>query len=141
MDNPWRLVAAGRYAEAIAAYTLEIEARPTTFGHNNRATARLLAGDLDGALSDYAVAGYLDQADATRGDHSFVHVATVLWLQGRTSQARGLWRFAVDEMSRGRFTHSDASGGLHCGALLWFCGVALGDEDLRLAAERLFMKL
>jgi hypothetical protein len=59
MNNPWQLVASGRYAEAVTAYTLEIRAKPTPFSYNNRATARALMGDLVGALGDYAVAGAL----------------------------------------------------------------------------------
>jgi len=140
VPNPWGLLQAGEYAEAVKACSLQIADKPDIPAYNNRATAYLLLGDLDAALADYAVAGFLDLTDATVGDHAHLHVAAVLWMKGRHALAASLWRHTVQQMLKKRFTHTDAAGGVQCGCLLWFASARLGDPELRALAEELLSK-
>lgn len=51
--QPKQLIAAGRYAEAIASYDILVEREPTQYAHRlGRAKARFLCGDVAGALAD-----------------------------------------------------------------------------------------
>ncbi len=140
MSDPWDLLMAGEYAAAIDAYSGQIAADTGAPAHNNRATAYMLAGQLDAALGDFAVAGYLGFAGPTRSDYAHLHVGAVLWLKGRYPVAASLWECAVREMLKNRFTHTDAAGGVRCGCLLWFASTRLRDAGLRALAEELLSK-
>lgn len=140
MSDPWQLLQAGEYAEAVKAYSLQIAAKPHIPAYENRATAYLLAGDLDAALADYAVAGFLDLTDSTVGDHAHLHVGAVLWMKQRHALAAALWRHTVQQVLKNRFTHTDAAGGVQAGCLLWFASARLGDPALRALADELLLK-
>lgn len=137
MRDPWELMIAGQYASAARACTAQIAKGPQVFAYNNRGTAHLLLGDLDAALADYAIAGFLGLTGPTVDDHAHLQVAAVLWLKQQYALAASLWRYAVQQMLQNRFTHTDAGGGVHCGCLLWFAATTLGDEELRSLAEEL----
>jgi lipoprotein NlpI len=97
--------------------------------------------DLEGALADFAAAGFVSEAQVGRGDHSYIHVSAVFWLQGHRRLALGLARYATEEMLKSRFKYSDAAGGVQGGAMLWFYATQLGDEDGVQLAEKLMTKL
>lgn len=135
------MVLEGRPTDAIEALSVEISSKPRILAFNNRATARILCGDLAGALSDFAVAGFVAEGEVGRGDHSYIHVAAVLWMQGHKRLASRLSQYATREMLKGRFAYSDAAGGADLGAATWFFSSRLKDKQGVQLAERLLAKL
>jgi hypothetical protein len=140
MSSSWDLIVSGDYLGAVAATSEEIARRPSMGLFANRATAYILLRDYDKALADIAVSGFLDATDTTWGDSAFCWFGAVLWLKHAYWEATRIWQFTVRQMVKGRFTHSDAAGGVGCGCLLWFASQHFPEATFRADATELLEK-
>jgi hypothetical protein len=97
--DPWHLIKAHQYEEAVAAYDAQLAA-----GEDyeailaNRAIALLCCGRLSEALEGFATANDIArQSRATPKSAPLLKsMGTVLWLMGHRSVAKELYRSAVD---------------------------------------------
>ena len=108
-QDPWHLISAHRYVEAVAAYDAQLAADESGYYATNRAIALLCSGRLSEALE-----GFSNANDAARQGRStrLEDMGTVLWLMGHRSVAKELFRSAADGIRYGTITHSDIAGAL-----------------------------
>lgn len=145
--SSWELVKAGRYAEAVTAFSQEVAERPSQGALNNRGMAYLHLGDFAAALTDFEAAVRLHAevaAQLTRKmpgcDRSLSGVA--LWMASRAEEAHEIWHSDVAARLAGESRYGDAAGGVTCGNLLWYAGVRLANqESLKLASNFLKKRL
>ena len=100
------------------------------------------AGDLQGALRDFACRELLDYGlyGPCHSDVWICGFGVTLWLMGDTEGAGKVWSRACDDEVRGKFKYS-IPGTFQAGLLLWFASVWLKNEDWREEANALFDKL
>lgn len=136
--DAWSLIKAGRFAEAVARYSEKLASEPDGPNFSNRAIAYLNQGDLDAALADFRRAEE-SRAGRPAGDGYPIKEGAVVWLMGREKEAADIWSGLVDKHNAGQIVYSDASGGVQCGALIWFASCHPVGADRRPAAIR-FLK-
>jgi len=129
-NDPWHLISAHRYEEAVAAYDAKLATGDDLQGAN-RAIALLCCGRLFGALEGFATANDIArQSRATPKSAPYLkHMGTVLWLMGHRSVAKELYRSAADGIRFGTIAYTDAAGGVGQGLLLWYAGVTTKDQN------------
>src|SRR5215468_4824909 len=131
--DPWDLISAHRYDEAVAAYDAQLtagkEKLPAIVA--NRATALLCAGRLHEALEDFSRANDIArQSRAAPKSAPFLQsMGTTLWLMGHRSVAKELYRSAADGIRFGTIAYADIAGGVGQGLLLWYAGVTTKDRN------------
>ena len=108
---------------------------------NNAGALALSAGDLHTALGAFALSGFLESTGSIRSDCAYQHAGAALWLAGERHVAAGLWRHAVQQLSKGRITHSDAAGGARSALLLWYAWRKTGEEVYANEAELHLLRL
>ena len=128
-QDPWHLISAHRYEEAVAAYDAQLAADESGYYAANRATALLCAGRLSEALEGFSMANDAARQSLASRSTRLEHMGTVLWLMGHRSVAKELFRSAADGIRYGTITHSDIAGGVGEGLLLWYAGVTTRDRD------------
>jgi tetratricopeptide (TPR) repeat protein len=130
--DPWHLISARQYEEAVAAYDAILAA-----GENyhaivaNRSIALLCLGRLPEALEGFATANDIARQDrgAPKSAPYLSDMGTVLWLMGHRSVAKELYRSAADGIRYGTIGYADASGGVGQGLLLWYAGITTKDRN------------
>jgi tetratricopeptide (TPR) repeat protein len=127
MTDGFELFCQGRLAEAIAAYSAEIECEPSPLLFANRALARLRAGDCRGAMTDYEAAENLELPSA-RGDAYRKRMGAALWVMGQCEQALAAWENVQEGLRLKQFAFTDAAGGVQAGLLSWFAAGCLGED-------------
>jgi tetratricopeptide (TPR) repeat protein len=145
-NDPWKLVMAGRFQDAVEAYTREIAIDPWVGAYRGRAAAHLNLGDLDAALRDFRTAEEVRARNASRiaqipTDAHSQDFGVVAWLRGQYQEAREHWARAVELLMTAGNVMTDAAGGVESGLLLWFAGVRLKAGAYREAASRLLERL
>lgn len=141
MTTGFQLFREGHVAEAIEAYTRELEETRSALTMANRALARMSLGDYTGALYDYRAAEELQFTERPdRGDGYGKKIACVLWLMGREEEAIRMWEELLDALMSGGITFTDAAGGIQTGLLLWFSASLVRDEETARKALKFFEK-
>jgi tetratricopeptide (TPR) repeat protein len=131
--DPYSLVLAGRYEEALAAYDSSSETRDVPF-FANRATALLCLGRYGEALASFQKANELANATPMRGTDPFLDtIGSMHWLLGNGEAAIVTLSEVVSRIRSGIKEFSDLSGGAAPGLLLWSAGHCFERPD---AAER-----
>jgi tetratricopeptide (TPR) repeat protein len=125
---PWEMVSAHRYAQAVAAYRLELKTtgRDSASTWAEMATALLCLGELKEALKAFERAQSLHKIPNSLP--YFDDIATVQWLLGMKTEALQTVRRAVDGVLDRSIIYTDMAGGVTQGVLLWYMGVSLNDE-------------
>jgi tetratricopeptide (TPR) repeat protein len=135
MNDPYELVLAHRYEEALAAYDAGLSPGKgrTAPDVANRATVLLLLGRLPEALAEYRRANQL----MSRLDPAayFNEIGTVLWLMGKREEAMDIWRTEIDDTLNGTASYGDFAGGVSQGLLLWYGGVTMRDAAMQQYAK------
>ncbi len=119
------LICAGRFEEAVAACTAAMASGPQAFELQNRGLAYLKMGRHAEAIADFRRAAALEP-EAMRTDAHEKRIGAAQWLGGREGEAVATWRSVVEDLVHGRYSHSDAGGGIQAGLLLWFGASRLG---------------
>jgi len=128
-NDPWQLISAHQYEEAVAAYDAKLAAGENSPAIGaNRATALLCLGRLSEALEGFGAAN--DVARQSRESAPYLkNMGTVLWLMGHRSVAKELYRSSADGIRYGTIAYADAAGGVGQGLLLWYAGVTTEDPN------------
>src|SRR5215470_8382876 len=128
-NDPWQLISAHQYEEAVAAYDAKLAAGENWPGVGaNRATALLCLGRLSEALEGFAAANDIARQSGKSAPY-LTNMGTVLWLMGHRSVAKELYRSAADGIRYGTIAYADAAGGVGQGLLLWYAGVTTKDQN------------
>jgi hypothetical protein len=139
--DPWYLIEAEKYNEAIEAVTASIQRDASipgrTLRYGTRAMAYLNLGDFENALADFLKA---NQSAAYTSDGNLRLAGVAHWLAGRESEAIAIWQDLVLAMERGKIQYSDGAGGVRTACVLWFAGTRLGQQPLLEISERLLRK-
>jgi tetratricopeptide (TPR) repeat protein len=135
--DPWDLIKAGRYGEAIERYSSRLRRDKSSPNYMNRGLAYLNTGDFDSALADFQAA---DKAEQFKSDDPLQAIGVAHWLGGRRIEAATVWHDLVLATERGKIQYSDAAGGVESAHLLWFAAVRLGRVELLIPARRLLKK-
>lgn len=139
--DPFALLKAGRYAEAVEACTRAEQAGDET-ALANRGLGLLALGQAEMALSDFRCADERDAANHRgRSDAFLKRIGLCLWLLDRQQEALGVWRDTVSSLVSRRIQFSDAAGGVGTAALLWYAGVRSKNSLERTAAEQAIRRL
>jgi tetratricopeptide (TPR) repeat protein len=109
--SPFDLICAGRFEEALAACTRETESREQPQSLLHRETAHLRLGQHELAIADFRRAAALEP-ETMPTDAYEKRIGAAQWLQGREGEAVATWRDVVADLVRGRYSHSDAGGGI-----------------------------
>lgn len=131
--DPWKLIEAGRYAEAIKAYTARLRRDKSPPNYCNRGIVFLEIGEFDKALADFQSAHDHDDDPST----TYLEMAGVAnWLAGRECDAASIWHDLVLAIERGKVAYADGAGGVESACLLWFAAVRLEQDEPLETARR-----
>ncbi|HKQ40229.1 MAG TPA: hypothetical protein VJ063_19305 [Verrucomicrobiae bacterium] len=141
--DPWEMILAHRYADAVRAYEAEIRTDPDDPGLlSEHATGLLNLGRLDEALIEYRAANELESRQLNGESQPFLlDIGTILWLLGRRIEAIETFRAAVEGILKARIKFGDNAGGVSQGLLLWYAGLTAGDECAKAEALNYLRKL
>jgi len=132
-NDPWHLISAHQYEEAVAAYDAKLAAGKEKWPAiiANRATALLCLGRLSEALEGFSTANDIARQDraAPKSAPYLKHIGTVVWLMGHRSVAKELYRSAADGIRFGTIVYADIAGGVGQGLLLWYAGITTKDRN------------
>ena len=134
--DAWEDITAGRFQEAVAAYSALLRERASPPDYCNRGIAYLNLGLLEHARHDFEAAEQ-SRGLRARSDAYLQWVGTAQWLAGEEREAAHTWGELVAATGRGQIGYSDAAGGVGNACLLWFAAVRLGDAGLLGPARRL----
>jgi tetratricopeptide (TPR) repeat protein len=121
-NDPWNLIEAGKYQQAVRAFSARLRRDKSGFNYGGRAFAYLNLGEYDKALADFRAA---DAAD-DNCDSYLKSAGVAQWLAGRESESSCTWLDAVRAHLRGKIRYSDGAGGVESG-----CLVCLSEDQLR----------
>lgn len=123
--DPFYLIFAGEYDEAIKEYTKQIEGNPDTYQHySNRSLAYLNLGKTDEALKDMQKAEAMHNEQLKlRSDVYLQQAGVIIWLMGKEYEALEVWQGLVQDFQKKKINYSDLVGGVETGCLLWFGSV------------------
>jgi len=122
-----------RYADAAERCQVELAVNPDDSGTlSTHALAMLALGRLDIALTEHVRANELASAKLQGESQPYLEfVGTIQWLLGNRTEAIRTFRAGVEGISIGSIKLADNAGGVSFGMLLWYAGVAAGDETAR----------
>lgn len=141
--DPWELVIAHRYTEALAAYDARLQGGvENSLELANRSTVLLCLGRLSEALEGFQRADNL-AAQRLHGETRpyLDKIASIFWLLGRRDKAIQLLTSAVDGVLNGSIKFADNAGGVTQGLLLWYAGVAASDDSAKEHSRKYLRKL
>jgi tetratricopeptide (TPR) repeat protein len=139
--DPWGMIKAGRYEEAVDAYTTALRESESSPNYCNRGIAHLNLGSLDRALLDFEAAKKCRPANVAPGDGCGQWIGTTHWLAGAERKAAEVWLELVDGLESNEIGYTDAAGGIESGALLWFAATWLQDANLLARSRRWLTQL
>lgn len=130
--KPWGMVMAGRYAEAADVYEAKLANGPMTAALlGEYGTAMLALNRFSSALQAFQQANDVANKQHKGVSRPYLNdVGVVLSLLGRTEEAIGSFKTAVDSILDGSIGYADAAGGASQGLLLWYEGVAANRGDI-----------
>jgi tetratricopeptide (TPR) repeat protein len=141
--DPWDMILAHRYAEAVRCYEAELRTNPEDPGLlTEYATGLLNLGRLDEALVSFRRANELESSALAGESQPFlVDIGVTLWLLGKRGEAIETFRAAVDGILDGSIKFGDNAGGVSQGLLLWYAGLTARDETAKQDALKYLRKL
>ena len=128
-SDPWHLMEAQRFEDALAAYGDALLKRPEPGTapvyaiYANRAIALICLDRFEEAIQN------MDLAQQNAPDNYWDELAVLHWLCGRRARAQELLTNAMEAIQRGDPISRDFAGGAGPGLLLWYMSVTLQDSD------------
>jgi len=131
--NPWEMVLAHRYFEAVSEYDkllsrdLSDEDRAGYLA--GEANAFLCLGRLEEALVGYQHANELTTIPVYGKYRPYLNdVGVVQWLLGNKAAGIQTLRQSIIGIIKGKIKYADNAGGVSQGVLLWYAGLTAGDS-------------
>jgi hypothetical protein len=122
-QSPWTLVQAKRYDEAADAYATEFAETGRNLALRGRAKARLLAGQVQAAKTDFQQV--IESTDPKlRDDSSYIHLGICHWYLHNPKEAVAAWRESLST------PYADGAGGACPSGILFYAAIRLQDQVL-----------
>ena len=141
--DPWEMVLAHRYSEAMRRYEAELKIQPDDTGLlAEYATTLLNLGRLNEALAHlWRANALLNQELMGESQPYLTDIGAILWLLGRRDEAIRTFRASVNGILDGSIKFADNAGGVSQGLLLWYAGLTALDETAKEDALNYLRKL
>jgi hypothetical protein len=131
--DPYELLEAGRFAEAVREYSTLIQTEPSGPWFRGRALAYLNLRRFAPAQADLEAAEKTEQWKSVEDRQG---IGVTQWLAGQWVEAAKTWLGLVTELERGRISYTDGAGGVQSPGPLWFAAVRLGNPSYLARAKR-----